>query len=139
MCLFCGQQTEEGKGRQSCGKHVGQYMEEIALLVVPKEYKEWEFYLEDSPAPSVDPGMALAELHSLDIRDPLYDEQQYQEVLGKIFHIAQTVQRQQQIQLAEKYMQYDDYDNGLDSSASHEKATRENQACEKDLDFPHLL
>ena len=47
-CPFCGLQTTEDRGRHSRGKHVGQHMEEIAFMVVPKAYEDWEFYSEDS-------------------------------------------------------------------------------------------
>lgn len=47
-CLFCGQQTTEGKGQHSRGRHVGQHMEEIAFTVVPKAHEDWEFYSEAS-------------------------------------------------------------------------------------------
>ena len=47
-CLFCGQQTTEGRGQYSRGRHVGQHMEEIAFMVVPKAYEDWEFYSEAS-------------------------------------------------------------------------------------------
>ena len=45
-CLFCGQRTTEGRGQNSRGRHVGQHMEEIAFMVVPKAYEDWEFYSE---------------------------------------------------------------------------------------------
>ena len=47
-CLFCGQQTTEGRGQHSRGRHVGQHMEEIAFMVVPKAYEDWEFYSDAS-------------------------------------------------------------------------------------------
>ena len=47
-CLFCGQQTTEGRGQHSRGRHIGQHMEEIAFTVVPKAYEDWEFYSEAS-------------------------------------------------------------------------------------------
>ena len=47
-CLFCGQQTTEGRGPHSRRRHVGQHMEEIAFMVVPKAYEDWEFYSEAS-------------------------------------------------------------------------------------------
>ena len=47
-CLFCGQQTTEGRGQHSRGRHVGQHIEEIAFMVVPKAYEDWEFYSEAS-------------------------------------------------------------------------------------------
>ena len=47
-CPFCGLHTTEGKGRHSRGKHIGQHMEEIAFMVVPKAYEDWEFYSEAS-------------------------------------------------------------------------------------------
>ena len=48
ICLFCGQRTTEGRGKNSRGRHVGQHMEEIAFMVVPKAYEGWEFYSEAS-------------------------------------------------------------------------------------------
>ena len=47
-CLFCGQRTTEGRGKNSRGRHVGQHMEEVAFMVVPKAYEDWEFYSEAS-------------------------------------------------------------------------------------------
>ena len=47
-CLFCGQRTTHGGGKNSRGRHVGQHMEEIAFMVVPKAYEDWEFYSEAS-------------------------------------------------------------------------------------------
>ena len=47
-CLFCGLLTTEGRGQHSRGRHVGQHMEEIAFMVVPKAYEDWEFYSEAS-------------------------------------------------------------------------------------------
>lgn len=47
-CLFCGQKTIEGRGQHSRGRHVGQHMEEIAFMVVPKGYEDWEFYSDAS-------------------------------------------------------------------------------------------
>ena len=53
-CLFCGQQTTEGRGQHSRGRHVGQHMEEIAFTVVPKAYEDWEFYSEASSGKQTD-------------------------------------------------------------------------------------
>lgn len=52
VCIFCGEQTEAGKGDNARGRHVGRHMEEIAFAVVPKAYEEWEFYSESSSANS---------------------------------------------------------------------------------------
>ena len=54
-CLFCGQRTTEGMGKNSRGKHVGQHMEEIAFMVVPKAYEDWEFYSEASSEIQAEP------------------------------------------------------------------------------------
>lgn len=43
-CPFCGQQTAVGTGKDSRAGHVGRHMEEIAFLVVPKVYEDWDFY-----------------------------------------------------------------------------------------------
>ena len=48
QCLFCGQVTAQGTGKDSRGKHVGRHMEEIAFLVVPKVYEDWDFYSDSS-------------------------------------------------------------------------------------------
>ena len=47
-CLFCDQVTTEGTGKDSRGGHVGRHMEEIAFLVVPKVYEDWDFYSDSS-------------------------------------------------------------------------------------------
>lgn len=47
-CPFCGLQTAEGKGTDSRGRHVGRHFEEIAFLVAPKAYEDWEFYSDSS-------------------------------------------------------------------------------------------
>ncbi|KAI4158441.1 MAG: hypothetical protein LQ342_007439 [Letrouitia transgressa] len=47
-CPFCGLQTAEGKGPDSRGRHLGQHLEEIAFLVAPKVYEDWEFYSDPS-------------------------------------------------------------------------------------------
>lgn len=47
-CPFCGQVTAEGTGKDSRGRHVGRHMEEIAFLVVPKVYEDWDFYSDSS-------------------------------------------------------------------------------------------
>ena len=58
-CLFCGQRTTEGMGKNFRGKHVGQHMEEIAFMVVPKAYEDWEFYSEASSEIQADPHTLL--------------------------------------------------------------------------------
>lgn len=47
-CLFCGLQTEVGTGPDSRAGHVGRHMEEIAFVVVPKAYEDWDFYSDSS-------------------------------------------------------------------------------------------
>ena len=47
-CLFCGQQTTEGRGQGSRAWHVGSHMEEIAFIVVPRAYEGWDFYSDSS-------------------------------------------------------------------------------------------
>ena len=44
VCIFCGDQTDTGTGRNGRGRHVGRHMEEIAFTVVSKPYEKWEFY-----------------------------------------------------------------------------------------------
>lgn len=47
-CPFCDQVTAQGTGKDSRAGHVGRHMEEIAFLVVPKLYEDWEFYSDSS-------------------------------------------------------------------------------------------
>lgn len=61
-CLFCGQRTTHGTGKNSRGRHVGQHMEEIAFMVVPKAYEDWEFYSEASSGIQADSSTLFREL-----------------------------------------------------------------------------
>lgn len=47
-CPFCDQVTAAATGRNSREGHVGRHMEEIAFLVVPKLYEDWDFYSDSS-------------------------------------------------------------------------------------------
>lgn len=43
-CPFCGQQKAWGSGPDSRAGHVGRHMEEIAFVVIPQVYEDWDFY-----------------------------------------------------------------------------------------------
>ena len=53
VCIFCGERTEVGNGNNSRGRHVGRHMEEIAFIIVPKAYEEWDFYTDSSASKSI--------------------------------------------------------------------------------------
>ena len=57
---FLRVQTAEGKGPDSRGRHVGRHLEEIAFLVVPKAYEDWDFYSDSSTPPRVSSPNRLA-------------------------------------------------------------------------------
>lgn len=53
FCVFCREHIKAGKGNKSWGRYVGQHLEEIAFIVVPKMYEEWNFYSDSSLANSI--------------------------------------------------------------------------------------
>ena len=53
LCIFCGERTKAGRGKDSRSRHVGRHMEEIAFMVVPKTYDDWDFYSASSSARSI--------------------------------------------------------------------------------------